>query len=112
MAVAAQLVDRKDAVFLLVELNRELPALDFEDDSKDVDALGLGSGDEFGVADKAVHPESRFNLAPRLLLQPRQGDRPATECRPDERRRPVGDQVIDHPQAAWRQAGVIVMLAG
>ena len=35
---AARLVERQDAVFGLVQLDRELPALDLEDDAEDLDA--------------------------------------------------------------------------
>src|SRR5262249_50211227 len=111
-ALAAELVQRQDLVFRLVQLHREFPALDLEDDPEDLDSLLLAVLDELGVVDESVHAEAGSDLLPRLLLEIGQRDGAAAERRPDERGSPVRLKIFDHLQRAGRQARVVAVLTG
>ena len=112
VAHAAQLVQGQDLGLVVVQLDRELPALRLEDDAHHLDAPGLAGGDELGVVDEAVEPGPRLHGPERLLLEVGQGERAAAQRGPDQHGPPVVDQVVHHPQPPWRQARVVAVLAG
>ncbi|GAA3143595.1 hypothetical protein [Nonomuraea salmonea] len=111
-ARAAQLVDGEDGVLLLGQLDGELPALSLEDDAEHLDAPLVAGGDELAVVDEAVEARAGVDRAERLLFEVGQGQRAAAHGRPHQHGRAVVLKVVDHAQAAGRQARVIAVLAG
>src|SRR5262245_31714102 len=112
LADTADSVHRQDLRLVLVELDRELPALHFEDAAEDLDAALLAVLDELRVVDESIEAEPLVDLAPRLLFEVGQGDRPAAQGGPDQRRGVIGLEVVDHPQPTRRQARVVAVLSG
>ena len=73
MAHTPQLVQRQDGGLVVVQLDRELPALGLEHDAEHLDAACLGGGDELGVVDEPVKAGAGLHRTERLLLQVGQG---------------------------------------
>ena len=94
---------------VLADHNRELPALDLEDDAHGLDAPLVALGDEFGVVHEAVETEPGVQLAEGFVLQVGQADGAAAQDGPDQEGRLVGFQVFHHPHGAEGEAGVVAM---
>jgi hypothetical protein len=112
LADAAELVHRQDLGLVVVQLDRELPALDLEDAAEHLDAALLAALDELRVVHEPVEAEPGVDLAPGLLLEVRERDRSAAERRPHQRGRVVGLEVLDHLEPPRRQARVVAVLPG
>ena len=106
----AQDVERLHMPAVLRNLDRKLPALHLEHDAHGANAALAAFGDELGIVHKAVEPQPRIKLAERLVFEIRQGNRAAAQCGPDEDRRAVSFEILDHLHGAIRKTRVVAMI--